>query len=140
MSQKKNRFPEPKIQSASSIERKLAFLLDLIIYVAVLFAIAYFFKQSDSKFEKYQFFVQFAFVLVYEPLMVHLKGGSIGHLLLGIRVEQMRTERRHLTFTKALLRFICKIMFGSKSKMTYNKEGGYQMMHDSIADARVVKR
>lgn len=78
------------------------------------------------------------YFVLYEPLLVSMRGGTIGHALAGISIRRLHYTTEKINFFTALWRFAIKIILGWISVITYftNKEG--RMIHDKLSGAIVV--
>ncbi|MBW8333825.1 MAG: RDD family protein [Prolixibacteraceae bacterium] len=79
----------------------------------------------------------FVFIL-YDPIFTSIFGGTIGHMLIGIRVKRESDETRNILFPLAILRFIVKASLGWISLLTVsgNKKG--KAIHDYLVGSVVV--
>ena len=72
-----------------------------------------------------------------EPLMLSIKGGSIGHLRVGIRVRSASSEKS-LNILVAYLRSIIKFLLGMPSLIFVLTTRKHQAIHDLLTNAVVV--
>src|SRR5438445_13037668 len=56
-------------------------------------------------------FTCIALLLLYEPVLVCLRGQTVGHKLMGIRIIDS-VSRGNISFSKSLARFVLKGLFG----------------------------
>ncbi len=80
----------------------------------------------------------FIFIL-YDPIFTCLVGGTIGHLIMGLRVRQSKDETRKIIFPFAVLRFIFKVLLGWISLVTVPGDEKKKAIHDSIAGSVVIQ-
>lgn len=78
------------------------------------------------------------YFVLYEPLLVSIRGGTIGHALAGISIRRFHYTTEKINFFAALWRFLLKITLGWISVISYftNKEG--RMIHDKLSGAIMV--
>ncbi|MFY7757123.1 MAG: RDD family protein [Flavobacterium stagni] len=78
------------------------------------------------------------YFVLYEPLLVSIRGGTIGHALAGISIRRFHYTTEKINFFAALWRFFLKITLGWISVISYftNKEG--RMIHDKLSGAIMV--
>lgn len=78
------------------------------------------------------------YFVFYEPLLVSIRGGTIGHALAGISIRRFHYTTEKINFFAALWRFLLKITLGWISVISYftNKEG--RMIHDKLSGAIMV--
>ena len=77
-----------------------------------------------------------AALLLYEPLMVSLSGGTVGHLLRNLRVVDNRS-RRNVSFPKAVARTVIKSLLGLYSFVSMALTRRYQAVHDLFTNSSV---
>lgn len=83
-----------------------------------------------------------AFVLIfllYDPIFTSSFGGTIGHLLTGLRVKKDQEPASKISFPAAILRFIIKVSLGWISLITITGNKKNKAIHDSIAHSVVIK-
>ncbi|MFO1321595.1 MAG: RDD family protein [Burkholderiales bacterium] len=76
-------------------------------------------------------------ILVLEPLLVSLTGGTIGHHLLKIRVVT-RDGTRNINLAAAMVRFLVKASLGWLSFITVFRTAKHQAIHDWVARTVVI--
>lgn len=77
-----------------------------------------------------------AIVMLYEPLLVPLTGGTIGHYLCNLRVVDDRT-RGNIGFLKAIARALIKSVLGIYSFITMGTTLRHQALHDVLTRSTV---
>jgi hypothetical protein len=73
---------------------------------------------------------------LYEPLMVSLLGGTVGHYLSNLRVVDNRTNR-NVSFLKATARVAIKALLGWYSFITMPAAKRHQAVHDLLTGSTV---
>jgi uncharacterized RDD family membrane protein YckC len=81
--------------------------------------------------------VIFTFIL-YDPLLTSLFGGTLGHMLIGIRVKRESDEEKNILFTSAVVRFLLKGLLGWISLLTVMGNERRKAIHDYVAGSVVV--
>jgi len=76
-------------------------------------------------------------LVLFEPLMVWLTGGSIGHHLSGIRVID-KTTGKNLFLLKGVVRLFAKLLLGFYSMLTMFITKKHQSLHDLLSNSVVV--
>ena len=82
-----------------------------------------------------------AFVLIfflYDPIFVSVFGGTIGHMMFGIRVKREKNHQKNILFPVAIVRFIVKILLGWISLVTISGNEKKQAIHDSFVGSVVL--
>jgi uncharacterized RDD family membrane protein YckC len=81
--------------------------------------------------------IAFLPVILVEPLLVSIKGGTIGHLILGLRVRST-FDNKNLNIFIAILRTITKVTLGMVSLVCVLTTKKHQAIHDLITGSIVV--
>ncbi len=68
--------------------------------------------------------IVFVFIfLLYDPLFTSIFGGTIGHMIIGIRVKRESNIQKNILFPLAILRFIMKNKKKKKKKKKKKLKG-----------------
>jgi RDD family len=81
----------------------------------------------------------FAALLLYEPVLVSTKGGTIGHSLRNLRVVDDRTGG-NIGFVAAFVRFVAKVVLGAFSFVAMITTKRHQTFHDLLTHSTVQVR
>lgn len=84
-----------------------------------------------------------AFILIfllYDPLFTSAFGGTIGHMMIGIRVKRQKDQTRNILFPLAVIRYFVKIVMGIVSLFMVNLQNNTekQAMHDYLVNSVVI--
>jgi uncharacterized RDD family membrane protein YckC len=117
--------------------RLQAVLIDSILFlvtmaVVLLIAVA---TESNSV-GRILGFTFVAILLLYEPVLVPLTGGTIGHYLCNLRVVDDRTNG-NIGFLKAVARTLAKSVLGLYSFVTMGTTLRHQALHDVLTRSTV---
>jgi uncharacterized RDD family membrane protein YckC len=83
--------------------------------------------------------IAFVFIfLLYDPIFTSLFGGTIGHMMLGIRVKRESDEQKNILFHKAILRYLVKVLLGWVSLLTVSGNKKRKAIHDFLVGSVVV--
>jgi uncharacterized RDD family membrane protein YckC len=75
---------------------------------------------------------------LYDPILVSVFGGTIGHICNGMRVKDFNNQLKNLSFTKALWRFLVKSFWGWVTYIpALNGEHG-RAIHDKFSGSIVI--
>lgn len=76
--------------------------------------------------------------LIYEPLLLSLKGATLGHMMMGLSVKKYKNTAQNLSFFSALLRLIVKALLGwlSLIYISFNKDK--RAIHDMASGSIVL--
>ena len=84
--------------------------------------------------------VAFLFVfLFYDPIFTSTFGGTIGHMLMGLRVRKGVDESSKIVFPMAFIRFLVKALLGWISLITVSGNKKSKAIHDSIVNSVVIQ-
>jgi uncharacterized RDD family membrane protein YckC len=128
----------PATPAYGRFSRRLqAVLIDSIIFLVLMAAslLAATVLQSDSV-GRMVGFTFLAITLLYEPLLVPLTGGTIGHYLCNLRVVDDRTNA-NIGFFKAIVRVTIKSVLGIYSFITMGTTLRHQALHDVLTRSTV---
>jgi uncharacterized RDD family membrane protein YckC len=118
--------------------RLRAVLLDALLFVAAFYVGALLIASaspSDSVRRALWFTLVFA-ILLYEPVLVAVWGGTIGHRLTNLRVVDDRDDR-NISFIKAVVRALIKAVLGWLSFLTMTVARRHQALHDVLTRSTV---
>jgi len=119
-------------------DRVKAIMTDSIVIVVFMFIASYVFSLFESV-PDYARIIAFVFIfLLYDPLFTSTFGGTIGHMLLGIRVKRESNEQKNILFPLAILRYIVKAFLGVISLLTVTGNEKKKAIHDYLVGSVVV--
>lgn len=119
-------------------ERIKASFIDGIVILAMIFIVAIIL----SFFNNVSVYVRggaFIFIfLFYEPTLVSLRGGSIGHDMAGLAIKRANKVSSNLLFPLAILRFLIKTALGIVSLFVVNQNPNKKAIHDFLSGSMVI--
>jgi len=119
-------------------DRIKAIMTDGIVVVVYMFVAAYIFSLFESVPDNARI-IAFVFIfLLYDPIFTSLFGGTIGHMMLGIRVKRESDEQKNILFHKAILRYLVKVLLGWVSLLTVSGNKKRKAIHDYLVGSVVV--
>jgi uncharacterized RDD family membrane protein YckC len=119
-------------------DRVKAMLTDSIVLIVFMFVATYIFSLFESV-PDYARIIAFVFIfLLYDPLFTSTFGGTIGHMIIGIRVKRESNEQKNILFHLAILRYIVKACLGVVSLFTVSNNEKGKAIHDHLAGSVVV--
>jgi len=123
---------------ASISDRIKAVFADSLVIIGFLISFTYFFESFEHVHENAKI-IAFVFVFaLYDPLMLSIFGGTIGHMVVGIRVKREKNHSKNIYFHMALLRFIIKISLGWISLLSISFNKNKKAIHDYAANSVVI--
>jgi uncharacterized RDD family membrane protein YckC len=75
---------------------------------------------------------------IYEPLLIALAGGTIGHHILGVRIKKVKQSEKKINMLQASIRFITKITLGWLSFLTVTGSPRKRAIHDMASGSIVL--
>jgi uncharacterized RDD family membrane protein YckC len=83
--------------------------------------------------------IAFVFIFfLYDPIFTCTFGGTLGHMLIGIRVRRESDETKNIRFPKAVLRYIVKAVLGEISLFTVLNNPKRKAIHDYLVGSVVL--
>ena len=79
----------------------------------------------------------FIFIL-YDPLFTSFLGGTVGHMIMGIRVKKQSDLTENIILPLAVVRFICKAILGWVSLLTIGSSRKNLAIHDMAVKSIVI--
>jgi len=120
------------------IERIKAVFVDMLVLIFLMFIFSTIFSSFQSVPNELRIGAFVFIFLLYDPIFTSLLGGTIGHMLIGIRVKQSENKEKNINFFAALLRFLCKSALGWISLLTVSSHKEKKAIHDSVVNSVVV--
>jgi len=120
------------------LDRVKAITIDAFILVLFIFIISFMFSFFENV-PDYIKMIAFVFIfLLYDPIFTSTFGGTMGHMIIGIRVKRARNEQKNIFFPLAIVRFIIKAFLGVISLITVTGNIKRKAIHDFAAGSVVV--
>lgn len=120
------------------IERIKAVFVDMLVLIFLMFIFSTIFSSFESVPNELRIGAFVFIFLLYDPMFTSFFGGTIGHMLIGIRVKQSENKEKNINFFAALLRFLCKSALGWISLLTVSSHKEKKAIHDSVVNSVVV--
>ncbi|WP_264509342.1 RDD family protein [Flavobacterium sp. N1719] len=119
-------------------ERTKAAMIDSVLLISLIIVTGDLLQWMPNPSPTLKATLFFLYFVLYEPLLVSIRGGTIGHALAGISIRRFHYTTEKINFFAALWRFLLKITLGWISVISYftNKEG--RMIHDKLSGAIMV--
>jgi len=120
------------------IDRVKAVMTDSIVIIILMFIATYIFSNFENVPDNARI-IAFIFVFgLYDPLLTSLFGGTIGHMMLGIRVKKDKDYKKNILFHIAIIRFLSKALLGWISLLTVSGNEKKKAIHDYLVGSVVV--
>ena len=119
-------------------DRIKAIMADSIVIILLMFTASYIFSLFESVPDNARI-IAFVFIFIlYDPLFTSIFGGTIGHMLIGIRVKRESDEMKNILLPSAILRYIVKACLGWISLITVSFNPKGKAIHDYLVGSIVV--
>lgn len=119
-------------------DRVKAIVADGIVILVFMFIITYVFSLFERMPDNARI-IAFVFIfLLYDPLFTSVLGGTIGHMMLGIRVKRESNEQKNILFLLAIPRYMVKVLLGWISLLTVSSNEKRKAIHDFLVGSVVV--
>jgi len=83
--------------------------------------------------------IAFIFIFfLYDPIFTSFFGGTIGHIMLGLRVKREKNQVKNINFPLAIIRFLVKVLLGWVSFLTVSSNTNRKAIHDSLVGSIVL--
>lgn len=126
-----------QIEFATLLQRVKALMIDLLVIVGLFVAfsqfIEFFGEVSDTATK-----IIIVLIFTYDPLFTSIFGGTVGHLLIGIRVKRKNSPSKNIILPLAILRYVLKTSLGWISLLTVTSSKNRQALHD-ISSKSIVR-
>lgn len=120
------------------MERIKAMMIDGILLTICLILFSYLYSFFDNVPDTVRMVVFIFLFLLYDPLLTSMRGGTIGHMIMGIRVKKESDETKNILFPFALIRYIVKIFLGWISLLSVLQNEKKRALHDYLVGSVVI--
>jgi uncharacterized RDD family membrane protein YckC len=115
-----------------------AMFADIFFLVVMMFVISNIFDGMEEVSDTTRKIAFISLFGVYEPLMVSLFGGTIGHYVCKLRIRRESNPEKKINPIVAVFRFAVKGFLGIFSLMTIGASEKSKTIHDSLAGSVVL--
>lgn len=122
----------------SLLDRSKAATVDAIILIAAMYGLSELFQLFDHVPNAVRAFSWVFLFIIYEPLLVSLYGGTIGHNYFGLTVRRDSQSQRKLSYGVAVLRFAVKVLLGWLSFLVAIGNEKRKTIHDFMSNSVVL--
>lgn len=129
--------PEQK-NYPSVFDRVKAIVADTACILIFMAIAAYIFSLFENVPDSVRIIVFVFIFFLYDPLFTSIFGGTIGHMMNGIRVKKEKNETQNIVFPLAVIRFLVKASLGLISLLTVHNNKKRKAIHDFIVGSVMV--
>ncbi|QCX00144.1 RDD family protein [Aggregatimonas sangjinii] len=120
-------------------DRVKAAIIDSIILIVMMYGATQFLNMFSNVTNTVRMLIFILVFLLYDPLLISLFGGTIGHSKAGIIVKREADTSKNLALPSAILRFVIKISLGWISLLTVTGNKKRKALHDIAVGSLVLK-
>ncbi len=122
------------------VERLKALFGDVIIIAVLMAMVTTIFEEMEEVSKNFRMFAFIGIVYLYDPVMTILFGGTLGHILSGLKVIQDNESRKNILPLAAILRTTAKYFLGLISVLIVSNNSKGKAIHDFIGNSVLVYR
>jgi uncharacterized RDD family membrane protein YckC len=124
------------------IERVKAVIADAVVIILLMFAASSVFSSFENVPNFYRVAVLVFLAGLYDPIFTSTFGGTLGHIMIGIRVKAEDNEEQNIMLPQALFRYVVKGLLGWISLLSLLASGNpkRRALHDFAAGSVVIYR
>jgi uncharacterized RDD family membrane protein YckC len=119
-------------------DRVRAIVTDAVVLVLLMVTVSYIFSLFENVPVSMRI-IAFVFIFfLYDPLFTCVFGGTLGHMLIGLRVKRESDETKNILFHRAVLRSVVKGTLGEISLFTVLNNPKRKAIHDYLVGSVVI--
>lgn len=115
-----------------------AIVVDTIVLVIFMVLTTFILSQFQTVSDGVRMFAFIFIFLLYDPIFTSTFGGTIGHMMLGIKVKRESDENKNIPIHFAIIRYIIKAFLGIISLLTVSGNAKSKAIHDYIVGSVVL--
>ncbi|GGH14857.1 RDD family protein [Sphingobacterium alkalisoli] len=120
------------------LERVKAIVIDNVLVLGSLFLVSAIISAFGGAPDSVRIICLLFIFFLYDPLFTSIFGGTVGHMIMGLRVKKEHDVGKNVIFPLAMVRFIAKVFLGGISLITVSTNARKRAIHDQIAGTIVV--
>ncbi len=121
------------------IDRLKAYFLDWVVLIILMIVIAQILEFSSQSLPRVRILSLLGLFALYEPLMLSIFGGTLGHFVVGLRVRRNNDYSKNLFILAAFIRLLVKFTLGWISFFTVSGNTQKKAIHDFASGSVVLK-
>jgi len=123
---------------AGVADRVKAVVTDSIVIIIFMFIVTYTFSVFEHVPDTARIIAFIFIFFLYDPIFTSTFGGTIGHMMFGIRVKRENNRMKNILFPLAIIRFLVKVILGWISLLTVSGNKKRKAIHDSLVGSVVI--
>ena len=118
--------------------RVKAVVSDSVIMLILIIIVTYAFSVFENVPDNARIIAFIFIFFLYDPLFTSVFGGTIGHMMFGLRVKREKNQMKNILFPLAIIRFLVKVSLGWISLLTVSGNKKRKAIHDYLVGSVVV--
>jgi len=127
-----------KLNYPSVLDRVKAVVADSFIIIIFMLIVTYAFSLFENVHENLRILAFIFIFLLYDPLFTSMFGGTIGHMMFGLKVKREKDTTKNILFPLAIARFLFKGSLGWISLLTVSSNKKRKAIHDYLVRSVVI--
>ncbi len=127
-----------KLNYPSVLDRVKAVVADSFIIIIFMLIVTYAFSLFENVHENLRILAFIFIFLLYDPLFTSMFGGTIGHMMFGLKVKREKDTTKNILFPLAIARFLFKGSLGWISLLTVSSNKKRKAIHDYFVRSVVI--
>ena len=124
----------------SLLDRIKAVIIDTVVLILNILIVSTLFSAFENVPDIARIIAFIFIFILYDPIFTSSFGGTVGHMVIGIRVKRESNIEKNILFPLAIIRFVTKTLLGWISLITVTSSKKSKAIHDSIVGSIVVYR
>jgi len=120
------------------LDRVKAVIADSFIIILFMLIVTYLISLFENVHENVRILAFVFIFLLYDPLFTSIFGGTIGHMMFGLRVKREKDTTKNILFPLAIVRFFLKGSLGWISLLTVSSNKKRKAIHDYLVKSVVI--
>lgn len=122
------------------IDRVKAYFIDWIVLITLMILAARLFSIIENPTPSLRIYTLIGIFTLYEPILLSLFGGTIGHFMIGLRVRNQENLNRNISILAGFIRLMLKSLLGWLSFLTVSANEQKRAIHDFATGSLVIKK
>jgi len=118
--------------------RVKAVVSDSIVMLILIIIVTYAFSVFENVPDNARIIAFIFIFFLYDPIFTSVFGGTIGHMMFGLRVKREKNQMKNILFPLAIIRFLVKVSLGWISLLTVSGNKKRKAIHDYLVGSVVV--
>jgi uncharacterized RDD family membrane protein YckC len=118
--------------------RVKAVVSDSVVTLILVIIVTYIFSIFENVPDNARIIAFIFIFFLYDPIFTSVFGGTIGHMMFGLRVKREKDQMKNILFPLAMIRFLVKVSLGWISLLTVSGNKKRKAIHDYLVGSVVI--